>query len=447
MLRQHPRVLLGAQVMQQLRRTLDIGEEEGDRAGREVGSHGAIIRPPGSRVQSHASSGDDALPCASVPDTPEVMPGASNRAGACRLAALRFTGHTSRIRVMGGVLYDWKAAAQLERAYATTDMIAQREELRRSLRASAGESTPRPRVSGPGFLACASALEVGATGRIVAVDISPDMNSIASVRIAAARSLATESASWRATRPRLRSQTRRSTPLSRCRSLSHLADPDAALHQLFRVVRPRRTTRDHRHRLGSSVRLGGRRIAAALPGSRRALERAPASTPTLRASARAPPPRGRIRGRCNPDRPDTQHGVRCHDLQPQHRPADRRRVRAPGARGVSEDDANEWLNDLAELQQQGRCFFRRQPIPLPRPRTDRAAARPLPLDHRRPDSLAWASVLFLQTSRGGRATLAAASRPQTLADTLATAERGPSREKQKIPASTASPTEGSGGRI
>ena len=41
---------------------------------------------------------------------------------------------------MAGMLYDNKAAAQLERAYATTDMIVQREELRRSLRASAGES-------------------------------------------------------------------------------------------------------------------------------------------------------------------------------------------------------------------------------------------------------------------------------------------------------------------
>ncbi len=36
---------------------------------------------------------------------------------------------------MAGMLYDDKAAAQLEQAYATSDMIVQREELRRSLRA------------------------------------------------------------------------------------------------------------------------------------------------------------------------------------------------------------------------------------------------------------------------------------------------------------------------
>src|SRR5512141_1802445 len=86
---------------------------------------------------------------------------------------------------MAGMLYDNRAAAQLERAYATTDMIVQREELRRSLRASAGESI-LDLGSGPGFLARELAHEVGASGRIVAVDISSDMNSIASKRIAAA---------------------------------------------------------------------------------------------------------------------------------------------------------------------------------------------------------------------------------------------------------------------
>ena len=86
---------------------------------------------------------------------------------------------------MAGMLFDSEAAAQLEQAYATTDMIVQREELRRSLRASSGESI-LDLGSGPGFLACELALEVGATGRIVAVDISSDMNSIASKRIAAA---------------------------------------------------------------------------------------------------------------------------------------------------------------------------------------------------------------------------------------------------------------------
>ena len=55
--------------------------------------------------------------------------------------------------VMAGMKYDNKAAAQLEQAYATTDMIVQREELRRSLRASAGEWI-LDLGSGHGFLAC-----------------------------------------------------------------------------------------------------------------------------------------------------------------------------------------------------------------------------------------------------------------------------------------------------
>ena len=134
------------------------------------------------------------------------------------------------------MLYDNKAAAQLEQAYATTDMIVQREELRRSLRASAGESI-LDLGSGPGFLACELAQEVGATGRIVGVDISSDMNSIASKRIAAAglgdrieilegdaTALAFADATFDAA--------------VSMQVIEYLAEPDAALHQLFRVLRP-----------------------------------------------------------------------------------------------------------------------------------------------------------------------------------------------------------------
>ncbi len=44
MLRQHPRVLLRAQFMQQLRRTLDVGEEEGDGAGGQITHLGEGLR-------------------------------------------------------------------------------------------------------------------------------------------------------------------------------------------------------------------------------------------------------------------------------------------------------------------------------------------------------------------------------------------------------------------
>jgi arsenite methyltransferase len=137
---------------------------------------------------------------------------------------------------MAGMLYDDKAAAQLERAYATTDMIVQREEVRRSLRASAGESI-LDLGSGPGFLACELAQKVGATGRIVVVDISSDMNSIASKRVEAAgvgdrvdifegdaTALAFADATFDAA--------------VSMQVIEYLTEPDAALHQLVRVLRP-----------------------------------------------------------------------------------------------------------------------------------------------------------------------------------------------------------------
>ena len=74
------------------------------------------------------------------------------------------------------MLFDDEAASLLERAYATTDMVLQREASRQSLRASSGESI-LDLGSGPGFLACEIAEEVGETGRVNAtyaeVDRSP----------------------------------------------------------------------------------------------------------------------------------------------------------------------------------------------------------------------------------------------------------------------------------
>src|SRR5262249_3503786 len=64
----------------------------------------------------------------------------------------------------------------------------------------------------------------------------------------------------------------------------------------------------------------------------------------------------------------------------------------PGRGGVSEDEAAEWLNDLAELQNQGRYFFsvNRYLFAASRPRDDgpRSATGPC-----RSDALACASVL------------------------------------------------------
>jgi len=251
---------------------------------------------------------------------------------------------------MAGMKFDNKAAAQLEQAYATTDMIVQREELRRSLRASAGESI-LDLGSGPGFLACELAQEVGATGRIVAVDISSDMNSIASKRIAAAglgdrvdilegdaTALAFADAVFDAAV---------STQV-----IEYLAEPDAALDQLVRVLRP-----------------GGRLVIIDTDWDSLVW----AATDRRRAA--------RIAAAWDEHLPDP---YLPRSLAPRLRAAgfEVREIRivpilntaydattfsyniapliaafVPGRGGVSEDEATEWLNDLAELQHQGRYFF------------------------------------------------------------------------------------------
>jgi arsenite methyltransferase len=251
---------------------------------------------------------------------------------------------------MAGMLYDNKAAAQLEQAYATTDMIVQREESRRSLRASAGESI-LDLGSGPGFLACELAQEVGATGRIVAVDISSDMNSIASKRIAAAglggrveilegdaTALAFADATFDAA--------------GSMQVIEYLAEPDAALHQLFRVLRP-----------------GGRLVIIDTDWDSLVW----AATDRRRAA--------RIAAAWNEHLPDP---YLPRSLAPRLRAAgfEVKEIRivpilntaydattfsyniapliaafVPGRGGVSDDEATEWLNDLAELQHQGRYFF------------------------------------------------------------------------------------------
>jgi len=250
---------------------------------------------------------------------------------------------------MAGMLYDNKAAAQLEQAYATTDMIVQREELRRSLRASAGESI-LDLGSGPGFLACELAREVGATGRIVAVDVSSDMNSIASKRIAAAGlSDRVDIVEGDATALAFADAVFDAAVSTQV--IEYLAEPDAALHQLIRVLRP-----------------GGRLVIIDTDWD------------SLVWAAHGSPPRSS--DRCRVERAPARPLPSA--LKPRLRAAgfEVREIRivpilntaydattfsyniapliaafVPGRGGVSEDEATEWLNDLAELQHQGRYFF------------------------------------------------------------------------------------------
>jgi arsenite methyltransferase len=248
------------------------------------------------------------------------------------------------------MLYDSKAAAQLEQAYATTDVIVQREELRRSLRASAGESI-LDLGSGPGFLACELAQEVGASGRIVGLDVSSDMNSIASKRIAAAGlGDRVEILEGDATALAFADATFDAAVSTQV--LEYLAEPDVALHQLARVLRP-----------------GGRLVIIDTDWDSLVW----AATDRHRAA--------RIADAWNEHLPDP---YLPRSLAPRLRTAgfEVREVRivpilntaydattlsyniaaliaafVPGHGGISVGEATEWLDDLAELQHQGRYFF------------------------------------------------------------------------------------------
>ena len=86
---------------------------------------------------------------------------------------------------MSGLGYDRAESARLERAYTTADVQAQRDAVRRALETRPGEAI-LDLGSGPGILACELAAEVGATGKVTAVDVSAEMNAIAARRVAEA---------------------------------------------------------------------------------------------------------------------------------------------------------------------------------------------------------------------------------------------------------------------
>ena len=163
------------------------------------------------------------------------------------------------------------------------------------------------------------------------MDISPDMNSIASERIAAA-GLGDRVDVFEGDATALVFADATFDAAVSMQVIEYLAEPDAALHQLVRVLRPGGRLVIIDTDWDSLVWAATDRRRAAADRGR--VERAPAR-PLPSALARAPPPRGRIRGQRNPDRPDAQHGLRRHDLQLQHRPA-HRRIRARGSREASQ---------------------------------------------------------------------------------------------------------------
>jgi ubiquinone/menaquinone biosynthesis C-methylase UbiE len=83
--------------------------------------------------------------------------------------------------VVSSLEYDRTASALLERTYTTADVQAQRDTVRRVLQAQPGEAI-LDLGSGPGILATELAAEVGQGVKVTAVDVSTDMNAIASRR-------------------------------------------------------------------------------------------------------------------------------------------------------------------------------------------------------------------------------------------------------------------------
>jgi arsenite methyltransferase len=81
------------------------------------------------------------------------------------------------------VRFDAQAAARLERMYAAPEIVEQRARTRAALRARPGERGLDVGC-GPGFLACELAREVGPTGRVTAIDASPEMLEGARARVA-----------------------------------------------------------------------------------------------------------------------------------------------------------------------------------------------------------------------------------------------------------------------
>src|SRR6516225_9376746 len=75
---------------------------------------------------------------------------------------------------MSGLEFTDEAAKQLEKAYLTTDVVAQRLETIRHLNLSTGESV-LDIGCGPGFLCESMAEIVGPNGVVVGIDISADL--------------------------------------------------------------------------------------------------------------------------------------------------------------------------------------------------------------------------------------------------------------------------------
>jgi arsenite methyltransferase len=133
---------------------------------------------------------------------------------------------------MAGLEFSSAAAERLVAAYRTPDMVRQREATLQRLRLKPGE-----RVidigCGPGFLCESMAVAVGPTGRVVGIDISEDL-----IKFAAAQKThdAIEYRVGDATR--LPAEAAQFEVAVCTQVLEYIADVDAALREIARVLRP-----------------------------------------------------------------------------------------------------------------------------------------------------------------------------------------------------------------
>jgi arsenite methyltransferase len=133
---------------------------------------------------------------------------------------------------MSGISYSAEAAQTLVAIYSTPDVVAQREATTRRLALKPGEQVIDIGC-GPGFLCESMAADVGATGRVLGIELSEDL-----VRFATGR----KSRPW--IDYRLGDATRLDVPTASfdavvsTQVVEYVPDADAALREMYRVLRP-----------------------------------------------------------------------------------------------------------------------------------------------------------------------------------------------------------------
>jgi arsenite methyltransferase len=132
--------------------------------------------------------------------------------------------------------FEGDGALRLRRLYAGPEVVEQRAQTRAAIGARPGERG-LDIGCGPGFLACELAGDVGATGRIIGVDISEDMTALAGEQVVAA---------GLASRVRLARGSATALPFRSCsfdfvvgaQVLLYVATVESVLREAARVLRP-----------------------------------------------------------------------------------------------------------------------------------------------------------------------------------------------------------------